>query len=351
MGIRVLILSVACTASSVYVSEAATYVVRPDGTGDFPTIQAAVTAAVTGDVIELAPGTFTGTGNRDVSIGGKTIVLRSQSGDPATCTIDCQGAGRGFHLLPCEGRHTISGITITTGVGQRGGGILDESYLGGDFTDCVFSRNAATSAGGGLNTFKSCAFVRCAFVENTAVEVGGGFFCGSGGAALSPTFEECRFIGNTAGYSGGAAYIEAVYPARDVSFHACTFAYDAAPEGAVMFCGYAATLSNCIVAFATDGPAVNCPYGGSATLACCDIYGNAGGDWVGCIAGQQGQNGNLALDPLFCNGPGGDVRLQEDSPCAPEQNPACGLIGAQPVACPSTAVERGTWGRIKGSFR
>ena len=39
---------------------AETYVVTPDGTGDFPTIQTAIDAAGDGDIIELTDGTFTG---------------------------------------------------------------------------------------------------------------------------------------------------------------------------------------------------------------------------------------------------------------------------------------------------
>jgi len=59
-----------------------TCLVRPDGSGDFATIQAALDAARDGDVIELADGTFTGEGNRDVHFLGKAVTVRSQSADP-----------------------------------------------------------------------------------------------------------------------------------------------------------------------------------------------------------------------------------------------------------------------------
>jgi pectin methylesterase-like acyl-CoA thioesterase len=55
---------------------AATYVVSPDGSGDFPTIQAAIDAAVDGGIIELTDGTFTGDGNRDIDYAGKSITVR-----------------------------------------------------------------------------------------------------------------------------------------------------------------------------------------------------------------------------------------------------------------------------------
>jgi hypothetical protein len=95
----------------------------------------------------------------------------------------------------------------------------------------------------------------------------------------------------------------------------------------------AVTLENTIVAFGTQSDAVYCEGGGSATLSCCDLYGNAGGDWVGCIADQYGVNGNISENPLFCNLNNGPFTIAEDSPCAPfsPPNDECDLIGAWPV--------------------
>jgi hypothetical protein len=89
------------------------------------------------------------------------------------------------------------------------------------------------------------------------------------------------------------------------------------------------------------------------TLVCCDIYGNAGGDWVGPIAGQLGIDGNIWADPLFCDPTNGDFTLQACSPCAPfsPPNPECDLLGAYPVGCAGTPIESLSWGRIKVMFR
>ena len=99
---------------------AAVYVVAPDGSGDSPTIALAVSAAVDGDVIELTDGVFRGDGNRDVYFQGKSITIHSQSGDPATCVIDCEGAPdverRGFLFVDHEDSGAVlRGITITNG--------------------------------------------------------------------------------------------------------------------------------------------------------------------------------------------------------------------------------------------
>jgi hypothetical protein len=112
------------------------------------------------------------------------------------------------------------------------------------------------------------------------------------------------------------------------------------------------TIEDTIVAFSTAGGAIYCDYGGTPSLTCCDIFGNAGGDWVGPIAGQLGVNGNICEDPLFCDAANLDFTLHADSPCAPftPPNPECDLIGAWPVGCGSTPVIATTWGRVKSQF-
>ncbi len=357
---------------------ATTYVVRPDGTGDFPTIQAAIDAAVNGDTIELTNGSFTGDGNRDISVVGKAITIRSQSGDPENCIIDCQGVGWGIYLGWTTGRSKLEGFMVTRGQADSGGGVTDDSYPGADIADCIFYRNSAAFVGGGvMSRGEAAALVRCKFVENSSGEFAGGFFSGSNGPTHA-TLDDCQFIGNTASRFGGAVFLDAVYPMREGSIRNCTFvgnrslgrggavyvtsqsptiehctfAYNAAATGGVVDCPWSApTIRNSIIAFSTEGAAVSCEDGGPAVLDCCDVYGNAGGDWVGCIAGQEGQNGNLGADPLFCDPEVGDLRLQEGSPCGPDYNPDCGQIGAWPVGCGPSAIEEMTWGAVKAMYR
>ena len=66
--------------------------VEADGTGDQPTIQAALVVAFDGDIVELGDGVFRGLGNREVRFLGKDVTLLSASGNPETCVIDCQGS-------------------------------------------------------------------------------------------------------------------------------------------------------------------------------------------------------------------------------------------------------------------
>lgn len=112
------------SAASYFPAEAATYLIRPDGTGDFANIQLAISdpGVVDGDIIELADGIFMGAGNRDIEFDGKAITVRSQSGNAKDCIIDCAAEPgrveyrRGFYVRLGEGPGTrIEDLTIRNG--------------------------------------------------------------------------------------------------------------------------------------------------------------------------------------------------------------------------------------------
>ena len=98
--------------------------------GDQPTIQAGIDAVVNGDDIEADPGIYLET----IDFLGKSITVRSVSGDPNDTIID--GTGFDTHLVTCtsgEDPNTVlAGFTITGGnangaagcPGQCGGGML-----------------------------------------------------------------------------------------------------------------------------------------------------------------------------------------------------------------------------------
>jgi hypothetical protein len=90
----------------------------------FDSIQEAIDAgAVTETIITVLDGTYTGTGNHDIDLGGKVINLCSLNG-PSNCIIDCDGLGRGFDFHSGETQQTIVvGFTITRGQADYGGAI------------------------------------------------------------------------------------------------------------------------------------------------------------------------------------------------------------------------------------
>jgi hypothetical protein len=117
---HVLLVSQICLALIISPAFAATYVIKPDGSGDFATIQAAILAAQDWDIIELADGVFQGDGNRDIVYGGKSLTVRSQSGDPEDCIIDCSDSRveyhRGFYFQDGEDSNArLENVTIQNG--------------------------------------------------------------------------------------------------------------------------------------------------------------------------------------------------------------------------------------------
>ena len=226
-------------------------------------------------------------------------------------------------------------------------GILCSGESAVTITRCTFRGNITPGKGftaGALYCgYGTCTITDCKFIDNRAGN-GGGAFC-SGGQA---TFTRCLFVGNRAEMWGGA--IHAGY-GSDVTLASCTLVRNSAglAGGGIYTSWGNVEARNTIVAFGVAGEAVGCDYG-VAELACCDIYGNLGGDWMGCIAEQAGISGNLAVDPLFCSLAGDDFRLDAASPCSPDHAGDCGLIGALPVGCGATAVVPTTWGRVKAAF-
>lgn len=54
--------------------------VDDDGPADFSNIQAAIDDSNNGDTVLVAPGTYTGNGNRDISFKGKAITIKAKMG-------------------------------------------------------------------------------------------------------------------------------------------------------------------------------------------------------------------------------------------------------------------------------
>lgn len=335
-----------CSALSNVVSERTHYLppsvlILPDGSGTFSTIKDAVDYLPTGVTIELGDGRFTGAGNRDVDFKGKSLVIRSRSGDPTACIVDCEGHGPAFYLHSGEdSATTIEGLTISSGVAERvgfyndkcGGALLLTTSASPIIRNCVFRENRASGSGGAVFCvdFANAHFYNCVFADNTADKAGGAISaCWS-----KNVFMDCVFTSNRAATHGGAisSWCE-TYCESAPEITSCTFAYNAAPQGAGVWAdgskGCPASLRRTIIAYSLLGSAVlvRQPY-----LSCTDLFGNAGGDWTDDILEQLGMYGNMAADPCFCDPQAGDFRLRNESPCSADSTD-CGQIGALATGC------------------
>ncbi|MDM7917487.1 MAG: right-handed parallel beta-helix repeat-containing protein, partial [Candidatus Eisenbacteria bacterium] len=349
---------------------------RPDGSGDYPDIQSAIATAVDGDTVCLGSGVYRGPGNVGFSYGGREILVHSESGSPADCVIDCEQDNTGVFFESYEGPGAIlDGVTIKNGRGTQAGGIwiyhanpiirncileanLCVPGVGGGgvlacgsqawIVDCVFRNNSCEFGGGG---FCSCSsglprIERCVFEGNTASSL----FASAGAICcqICPVeLIDCLIVGNRANYGAGAILAAECAP----TIRQCTIAANSGdPVGGVFAAvGALPFLENTIIAI-NEGQALFCDQA-DARLACTDLWGNGGGDWIGCITEQLGLDGNIGVDPLFCSPDGGDFRLRSDSPCAAENNDECGQIGRFGVGCTApTMTVTTSWGRFRAGF-
>ncbi len=284
--------------------------------------------------------TFSGNVASSTSVGtsgGGVACIRSS---PALTDCTFSGNVSSYHgggmYCSSSSSPTLTGCTFSGNVASYHGGGMYCSSSSPALTDCIFSSNNAFQ-GGGMYCYSSSSptVTDCTFSGNLSAR-GSGMYC----HRSSPTLTGCTFSDNVGStYSGG---ISCYYSSPILEN--CTFFGNAASSssyGGGMDCfSSSPTLENCIIAFSPSGMAVSCYSGSEPVLVCCDIYGNAGGDWVGCIAALYGVNGNFSMDPLFCDPETGDFTLRDDSPCLPENNSCCELIGAYGLgSCPTGVPE------------
>ena len=201
-------------------------------TCDYASIQEAVDAAVSGDVIKVATGAYTNMNNHgglaQVVYVSKTVTIRGGyttddwvTPDPLAnpTTLDAQGQGRVVYITGGVSP-ILEGLRITggnaTGLGggpwggdDAGGGVYILAATAALNNCRVFNNTAET--GGGLYLEDSTATLNGnSITDNAAVANpagsygdGGGLFLHYSPAALTGNF----IIGNTADYSGSGLYL------------------------------------------------------------------------------------------------------------------------------------------------
>ena len=252
--------------------------------------------------------------------------------------FDNQAEYGGAIYCEAQGSLTASGCQLTNNLAEEtggnsgsGGAVFCRGPSSASFDSCTYVGNRAEnpeSKGGAVFTdpLCSCTFTDCTFYDNEAPTAGAIYCNGS-----TPTVRNCTFAGN------GDGAIKLI--SSPSTFVNCTFYGN---SGGIESSASSPSIQHCVFAFSTSGYGISCadPFS-YPMVGCCDIYGNAGGDWIGCIAAQQAVNGNFSVDPLFCDAAARDFRLDLHSPCLPGGHPygwGCGLIGAYGVGCPVSDV-------------
>jgi predicted outer membrane repeat protein len=201
---RVAIISSIILTLAVGSAWARTWNVYPGGTGDAPTIQAAIDSSAAGDTVLAGPGTYEGVGNRDIDFAGKAIVVMSSSGAAVTI-IDCAGSEaephRGFYFHSGEDTTSVlRGFTITNGsVADRGGAIR---CIGASprIVDDVVTANFARGGGGGIYCEGTHSIISGNTISNNQVTI---FFAARSGEPEAPPLHARRGSATSLGGPSG----------------------------------------------------------------------------------------------------------------------------------------------------
>lgn len=368
-------------------ASARTWRIRVDGTGDAPTIAAAVAASSDGDSILVGPGTYTWTNQNTIpgdwyamlqlEPGQENLTLIGEAGPHATI-LDAQYQGRvlvtkGLNYLTMEGFTLRGGSAPALSVAIGGCMVLHVSH--DVFRNCIFRDNSATTGGvawvGGL---AEPSFIDCEFAENTATNGGALFLVNTSTPVI---IERCRFHHNSATSDGGAISMVHILARVEDS----VFAFNQAPQGGAVYMRsmWAATFSRCtfvgnqgaeagafyvlaspgirieqtIVSNGGEGTPYSVSLNSSVTFSCTDTYRNPVMNALPAHAIDAG--GNFSADPLYCGSTDSmNFTLAQASPCIPGNHPsgtACGQVGAFGVGCAPVTVRETTWGRIKAMYR
>jgi hypothetical protein len=355
---------------AVTVGQGRTWYVNVEGTGDFPTIEAAVDQVQPGDEIVVGPGRYSwtnqGTGDRYglilIARDHTGFTLRSEQGPEATI-LDAESQGGVIHI---QGYNdiVIEGFTITRGnvsgdpdAGEpyAGGGIV--SHLGSPLIrDCIIRWNHATEGGGlWLGSTGQPVLENCLIADNTA-ELGGGValvndalltrivgctirdnYAARAGGGLRAynvlvEVEDCVFAGNRSADLGGAVSVVSLHGGSYLQ--GCTLVDNEGVRGSALriYGNMDLPVRRSLIAFNNGGPAFSAEFQGALTLGCSDVFGHPLGQDYPELFTDEG--GNFQADPLLCDL--AEPALRDGSPCAPGNHPDsqdCGLIGALPVGC------------------
>jgi parallel beta-helix repeat protein len=229
----------------------------------YPNIQDAIDAAVKGDTVLVAPGTY----RENIDFIGKAITVKSEQGADVT-VVDGNQAGSVVTCKSGEGADSVlDGFTITNGYAVDGGGIFCERSSPTISKNIIIGNMATSTDGGGMDNFNNSnpTVINCTFSGNWA-RYGGGM-CNY--VYSSPTVTNCTFTENSAVFGGGMCNVK--YSSPIVTN--CSFSGNLA-SGGLNEEGYGGGMDN----YNYSSPTViNCTFSGNSAIG---LPGGFGGGMI-----------------------------------------------------------------------
>jgi parallel beta-helix repeat protein len=307
--------------------------------GPKATIQAGIDDARRGDDVVIFDGIYWGAGNKDLDFGGKAITVRSGSGDPATCVIDCEGDGRGFYFhngenagsvvqgLTIQNAHTdfgsvycygasptLTNCIIADGIANSGAGVACSHYSNPTLTNCIIRDNMA-AYGAGVWCFQDSnpTLTNCTITGNKFGDFGAGLDCHDS----NPTLTDCIIAGNSTEYGGGAVHC---YHASPTLTNCTILNNNGGENGGGLYSRYDSnpTLTDCTITGNTcnnRGGGIFCD-DATATLTNCTLRGNTAdyGGGADCLSSSNPLLTNCTITGNTATYHGGGVCCYESSP-------------------------------------
>ncbi len=179
---------------------ATTRIVDINGTGQYTSIQTAVTACTSGDTVLVYPGRYLE--NVNISVGNIVIQsLEHATNDPSfieSTVIDGSMLAQGIRINQNVQNITIRGLSITN---SKIGISLGQNSIS-TITNCLIYGNAASN-GGGINLFKGTTVLSGVQIyDNYAYIMAGGIYINGYMDTVNVTFDpvnRCSIYNNTAG--------------------------------------------------------------------------------------------------------------------------------------------------------
>jgi hypothetical protein len=284
------------------------------------------------------------------------ILVRSTYDISGCLFINNRGGsdGGGAWFSNCTG--AVRDSQFIGNVADWGGGLALRHGGSADLDGLLFSGNQSGAWGGGLEAslYGQVTLRNSVFVGNRAGSWGGGVaFLGSWDVEDRLIVENCDFIGNWAHTAGSAI---TAYNSAELHVVGCTIVGNETEFQNPIGAAITSTLwspfymERSTVANTRDGAGVQVFDPATVSIACCNVWGNADGNYSN-IDDPTGIAGNISADPLFCGTAGADsLALMNTSPCLPANN-SCGmLIGNHGEGCKTVAAESRSWGSIKALY-
>lgn len=192
--------------------------------------------------------------------------------------------------------------------------------------------------GGGLGLAYSQAVVirRNKFIANQALR-GGGLGAVQSSVEIRDNLfvanmDSAQFPENPLRGRGGALYLEECNGLVEGNTMV---------DNVALIDGSAVHMLNSTVAFRNnliahnrgDGGGVTTEDGAPPTWSCNNVWNSGSTNYSGW-PDPTGLEGNISLDPLFCDPDALVYTLMAGSPCLPQNSDGCGLIGCLPIGCP-----------------